>query len=218
VRAPRLAVAVWAALLAGGCGGADDAQLGRIARRGLERHLADTLPWVTQPIRAMRAGRCGQSGDATCVDVEYAPHRREPRSTHRWVVACRRDGWDAWACESPDELTVVHLAQGDRGSLTFEVTVPEAAAALSAVLRAARGPGIPSPFAGGEPLRAVAPDTLQAVLRDPSCADVVVLAHRPAEGVLLELCVETPPCEEDEPCTVSVRMHGERSLPPSAGS
>jgi hypothetical protein len=196
-----------------------EAQLGRLTRRALEVHLAEALPWITQEIRALRIAPCSAADAPTCVDVEYAPHGHGPRHTRHRVVSCRRTSFDDWTCDPPSELTVVRLAQDDRGSLALGVSVPQAVAALSAVLLEARGAGIPNPLAGGEPLRVLAPDALQAVVREPSCADVLVLAHRPNDGVLLELCVEEPECELGSPedCPLTVRLHGERSFTRRAG-
>ena len=173
-------------------------------------HIARVYPWLTAtPSEVERTG-CGLVAGELCVDVRYPPHWAVPRASRRWLVSCRLTADGQWRCTYPSELTAVHLAEGDRGSLAFDVSVPEATAALSAVLQASRGAGIQNPLDRDDPLRALAPDALQAVLREPSCADVLVLARRPRDGALLELCVEPEACEETALCPLTVRIHGER--------
>src|SRR5262245_26935084 len=121
--------------------------LGLLARHGLVSHLAQSYPWITQPIVEASLVAC-EDDDPTEVQVSFEPHLYGPRWERSWTLACQQVGWLGWSCEYPEEQTFVFLAEGDVAvPIAREVSPDEALEALGAIVIQSSEPGgIPDPF------------------------------------------------------------------------
>ena len=182
--------------------------LGWLARRSLLALLAESYPWITQPVDETSLVTCVGEEDAP-LQVAFESHLLGPRWERSWTLACERSGTFGWSCEFPEEQTFVHLSEAD-GPVPIgpEVSPGEALEALAAIVIQSEAPGgIPDPFDATDPFVDLTVDSVLTVTREEICAGLLVSVQLDPDDPENQLCAERA-CSAQGLCAWSVRVEG----------